>query len=57
MKYIDIVIVACLVLVPLVALAGGGTAPPQLPEPGTLSLIAIDAAAVGATGYLKRRKK
>jgi hypothetical protein len=56
MKYIDVVIVVCCALFPLAALASVPI-PGVIPEPGTLSLIAIGAAAAGATGYLKRRKK
>ena len=53
MKIADIGIVTFWTLFPLWCYAPGV----PLPEPGTLSLLAIGAAAAGVTGYVKKRKK
>jgi hypothetical protein len=48
----DIAIVTFWLLLPVVCFAKT-----PVPEPGTLSLLAIGAAAAGVTGYMKKRKK
>ena len=52
---IALLLVGLLSAVPGIALAGDFAA--QIPEPGTLTLLASGAAALGGVGWLRRRKK
>ena len=55
MKFRDTAIVTFLALFPLACFASLPI--PEVPEPGTLTLIAVGVAAAGVTGYAKKRKK
>jgi hypothetical protein len=59
---IALLLVGLLSAVPGIALAGSSNQFPsdfatQIPEPGTLTLLASGAAALGGVGWLRRRKK